>query len=112
MTDERRTVELERIHEREDEALAIGERMIRRILGVAKTRQVGRDDAQPVGGERREVARPDIGRGAKRCAVEEQHCGALALLEAAHPEPVDAQRALVHLRSATSSSTPSTSAMR
>ena len=110
MPDERRALELERLHQREHESAPVAERMVGGIVGAAEPGQIGGHDAQPMRSQAREIARPDVGGGAERSAMQQDHRRPAAVLEEPRIQAVDAERPVLHVCSAMSISTPSTSA--
>src|SRR4051812_38871236 len=83
MADQRGPLQSDRIHEAQDELLAIGAAYVLRWIGLAKAGQVERDGANTLSSQGRDVATEHICRGAERTAVQQDGRHAAAFFEGA-----------------------------
>ncbi len=89
MPDDVRALDAERVENRDHVRHAVGDRVLldsSRPLRLAEAAQVGRDRTHAGPDERRDLVAPELRRVGK--PVEEQHGGALALVEHGQLDPV------------------------
>src|SRR5581483_6690730 len=89
MADERRAVESERVHETQNERGAEAQPPFRRIVAQAEAGLIIGNHAQAIRRERREIAAPDVRRGAQRGAMDQQRRRSPSVLDIAYAQPID-----------------------
>jgi hypothetical protein len=99
VADEARLVELQRVHELDDEAAAIGDGIILRIVGETEPRLIERDHTEAVACEGRQIALEHFGRRAERRSVQQQNRRAAAFFEIPCLQSIDLSEVLRHKRS-------------
>ena len=95
MTDQGCLLQSERIHEAEDDLVAIRAAEVLRRAALAEAGQIERDGAHAVRSEHPQIAAEDVGRGAERTAVQEDRGNAAALLDVAKLETVDVDETII-----------------
>src|SRR3954452_1827388 len=95
MTDQSCLLQSKRIHEAEDDLIAIRAAEVLRRAALAEAGQVKRNGAHAIGPERAQIATKHVGRGTQRTAVQQDRRNAAALFEVAKVETVDIDETIV-----------------
>src|SRR4051812_26165570 len=95
MADQGCLLQSKRIHEAEDDLVAIRAAEVLGRAALAEAGQVKRDGAHSIGSERAQIAAEHVGRGAERTAVQQDRGNAAALLKVAKVETVDIDETIV-----------------
>ena len=95
MPDQRRLLEPQRIHEAENDLVAVRAAQILRRAALAEAGEIERDRPHAVRSEHPQIAAEDVGRGTERTAVQEDRGNAAALLDVAKLETVDGDETII-----------------